>query len=106
MFLRLTQCVLERESVSDEDVEAFAKEFFNLLCGHVATRLFELTKVPARFGIPVFCQGRYAPEDSLEHIVLTYSSDEQECARLVHHALATAREEQMRQEQQKEGSVL
>lgn len=98
MFVRLTRRMMEREDVSDEDVEVFAKEYFYMLCGHVATRLYEITKVPARFGIPVFCRGRYALEDRMEHIVLTYSSDEQECARLVHHAL-----EELAHQEQKEG---
>lgn len=105
MFVRLTRRMMEQEDVSDEDVSVFAREYFNVLCGHVATRLFEITKVPARFAVPAFCQGRYTPEGHLEHIVLTYSSDEQECARLVHHALAAAREERANQNRQEEDAL-
>ena len=39
MFVRLTQRMMGREEVTAEDVEIFAKEFFNVLCGHIATQL-------------------------------------------------------------------
>ena len=87
MFLRLTQGMMEREEVTPQDVEDFAKEYFNVLCGHIVTTLFRETRIPAKFLPPSFQQGRYIPEHHLRHIVLTYSSDEQEHAQLIHHAL-------------------
>ncbi len=90
MFIRLTRRMMEKEDVSPREVELFAKEFFNVLCGHIATQLYQITKVPARFHVPAFCQGRYMPEDRMSHIVLTYSSDENESAQLVHHALSAS----------------
>lgn len=86
IFRRLTQHMMEMEEVSPQDVEDFAKEYFNVLCGHIVSRLFQLTKVPARFGVPSFYHGRYVPEDQLKHIVLTYSSEQNETAQLIHHA--------------------
>lgn len=106
MFVRLTRHMMEKEEVTPQEVELFAKEYFNVLCGHIATQLFQLTKVPARFRVPVFCWGQYAPEDCMEHIVLTYSSDEQERARLIHHALLLKHAEQAHQDEQKEGTIL
>ena len=85
MFVRLTQRMMGREEVTAEDVEIFAKEFFNVLCGHIATQLYQTTRVPARFDPPLFYNGRYAPENNMEHIVLTYSSDKNEIAQLIHH---------------------
>lgn len=88
MFVRLTQRMMGREKVTAEEVEIFAKEFFNVLCGHIATQLYQTTRVPARFDPPLFYTGRYAPENNLEHIVLTYSSDKNEIAQLIHHISA------------------
>lgn len=85
MFVRMTRRMMEKDEVTPQEVELYAKEHFNVLCGHIASRLYQITKVPARFGVPVFYQGCYVPEDHLEHIVLTYSSDDNEKARLVHY---------------------
>lgn len=93
LFRRLAQNTLETEDISPQDVEDFAKEYFNVLCGHIVSRLYEVTKIPARFGIPAFYNGRYVPADHLEHIVLTYSSDEDVNVQLVHHAPYTLRED-------------
>ena len=49
-------------------------EYFNVLCGHIAARLFPDTKVAARFTVPAFYPGLYAPEGYAEQVVLTYSS--------------------------------
>lgn len=88
MFVRLTQGMMGREDVTARDVEDFAKEYFNVLCGHIMARLFRETRIPARFSPPVFRRGRYAPENHRRHIVLTYASDGNERAQLIHHAPA------------------
>ena len=106
MFVRLTRRMMEKEDVTSREVELFAKEFFNVLCGHVATQLYQITKVPARFHVPAFCQGRYMPENHLPHIVLTYSSDENESAQLIHHALTANGGGLLGQSEQKEGAAL
>lgn len=85
MFVRLTRCMMQKDEVTPQDVEIFTKEYFNVLCGHIASRLYQETKIPVRFGIPAFYQGRYSPEDHSEHIVLTYISDGNESAQLIHH---------------------
>ena len=86
MFVRLTQGMMQKEDVTRRDVEDFAKEYFNVLCGHIVSQLLRETRVPARFSPPSFQQGWYAPEDYLRHIVLTYASDGNEHAQLIHHA--------------------
>lgn len=40
--------------MAPQDVEDFAKEYFNVICGQFVARLFQLTKVASRFRIPVF----------------------------------------------------
>ena len=106
MFVRLTRRMMEKEDVTSREVELFAKEFFNVLCGNVDTQLYQITKVPARFHVPAFCQGRYMPENHLPHIVLTYSSDENESAQLIHHALTANGGGLLGQSEQKEGAAL
>ena len=70
--------------VPEQDVEDFTKEYFNVLCGHIASRLFQVTKVASRFEIPEFYTGRYQPEDQKEQFAICYSSDKNEGARLSH----------------------
>lgn len=85
LFTRLTQCMMQEEEITPQDVEEFVKEYFNVLCGHIASRLFQITKVASRFGIPAFYQGQYAPEGYREHFVISYASDGNGNAQLIHH---------------------
>lgn len=85
LFTRLAQGMMMTEEVAPEDVEAVAKEYFNVLCGHIAARLFPETKVAARFSVPAFYPGQYTPEGYAEYICLTYSSEENGRARLLYH---------------------
>ncbi len=84
-FVQLTRCIMQTQEVTPQDVEVFMKEYFNVLCGHIVSRLYQETKIPARFSIPVFYHGRFAPEAHLEHIALTYTSDGNGCVQLIHH---------------------
>lgn len=85
LFTRLAQGMMMTEEVAPEDVEAVAKEYFNVLCGHIAARLFPDTQMAARFSVPAFYPGQYVPEGYGEYVCLTYSSDESGRARLVYH---------------------
>lgn len=85
MFTRLTQSMLQEEEVTAQDVEDFTKEYFNVLCGHIASRLFQTTKVASRFGIPEFYTGYYQPENQKEQFTICYYSDKNEGARLSHY---------------------
>ena len=84
MFLRLTRFMMRREDVTRQDIEDFAKEYFNVVCGHIAAKLFQKTQVSSRFSVPGFCSGHYRPEDHEEGFVLSYSGDRSEGAQLVH----------------------
>lgn len=84
VFIRLAQNIIQDIRVTPQDMEDFTKEYFNVLCGNVASKLFQATKVPSRFEVPHFCHGRYRPEDLLEHFTLNYFSERNECVQLIH----------------------
>lgn len=85
MFTRLTQHMMREKEITPQDVEDFTKEYFNVVCGHIAAELFRTTRVASRFGVPAFYYGRYEPEGRREQFALRYSSDQNECAQLIHH---------------------
>lgn len=85
VFVRLTQYIMQSDRVTPQDVEDFSKEYFNVLCGHVASRLFQATKVASRFGIPAFYHGRYQPEGFENQFTINYFSDKNEGVQLIHH---------------------
>lgn len=86
VFTRLTQYIMQDTNVTPQDIEDFSKEYLNVLCGHVASRLFQVTKVASRFGIPSFHSGRYQPEGQEDQFVINYFSDKNEGVQLIHHA--------------------
>ena len=84
MFLRLTRFMMRREEVTYQDMEDFSKEYFNVVCGHIAAKLFAATQRAYRFSVPGFCSGRYQPEEYAEHFALCYAGDQDEGAQLIH----------------------
>ncbi|MBD5118388.1 MAG: chemotaxis protein CheX [Clostridiales bacterium] len=91
MLTHLTQSMLKEDSVTSQDLEDVAKEYLNVLCGHIAAALYRATRVVARFSVPSFHRGTYSPEDHREQFVLSYVGDRAGTAQLVHH-VPTARE--------------
>ena len=89
LMVRLTQQVMEADDVAPQDVEDFAKEYFNVICGQFVARLFQHTKVASRFRIPVFSTQRREPEAGKENnrLVLNYTNAYHEGAQLIHHPL-------------------
>lgn len=85
LFTRLTQHMMRSSKVTPQDVEDFSKEFFNVLCGHLAFGIFHATNVRPRFSTPVFYRGRYIPDNHDTHFTLSYTSDERENVQLIHH---------------------
>lgn len=86
LFARLTKYMMQEEEITHQDVEDFSKEYFNMLCGQIASRLYQVTKVASRFGIPSFHNGRYIPEGHDEHFELRYTSDGNENAEITYLA--------------------
>lgn len=85
IFVRMTQSVIKGRHITPQDVEDVAKEYFNVLCGHIAADLFKATRISSRFSVPSFHQGRYHPQDQEEQFALSYTNDQHESAQLVHH---------------------
>jgi len=85
LLVRLTQRMMRSEHVAFQDVEDFTKEYFNVLCGHIAASLFRDTKIAVRFQIPVFYRGKYQPEDQEESFMLYFLSDKNEGFQLIHY---------------------
>ena len=91
LFVRLAQGMIGTNDLPPEVVEEVAKEYLNVLGGHVLSRLFQAVGLPARFSVPGFRRGAYVPEDLGEHIVLDYTGDQGERLRLLHHIPLGAR---------------
>ena len=86
LLTRLTQYMMQEEHIAQEDIEDFAKEYFNVLCGQIAAGLFNATHIASRFGVPNFHLGRYTPSGTGEQLVLNYTSDQHESAQVIHQA--------------------
>lgn len=85
MLTGLAQSALRMETVSPQDLEDFAKEYFNVLCGKIAAIFFKTTKKPARFSVPSFYWGFYEPEGQRQQFELNYSDERCRSAQLIHH---------------------
>ena len=85
MLTRLSKSILKEEHVTAQDLEDVAKEYLNVLCGHIAAALYKSTRISARFSVPSFHYGAYSPENHEEQFVLSYDSDREGTAQLVHH---------------------
>ena len=85
MFVRLAREVMQTDELTPQDVADVAKEYLNVLGGHVLIRLFPEAKRPARFSVPAFCQGPYAPEGERLSIALDYAGDRAEQVRFSYY---------------------
>ncbi len=86
LLTRLTQYMMQEEHIAPQDIEDFAKEYFNVLCGQIAAGLFNATHIASRFGVPNFHFGCYTPDGTGEQLVLNYTSDKNENAQVIHQA--------------------
>lgn len=84
-FTHLTQYMMGQEEIAPEDLADAAKEFFNVLCGHVAVELFHATNMRFRFRIPRFSGGRQLPQEREWQFALNYSGDKDENMQLIQH---------------------
>lgn len=84
LLVKITQAMMQDENVTERDVEDFSKEYFNILCGHIVTRLYRLTKTAARFSVPSFHEGRYDPDDEQEHLIINFNSESSGSVQLIH----------------------
>lgn len=85
LMTKLTQQVIQEESVAPQDVEEFAREYFNVICGQIVAGLFKAAHISSRFRIPTYCVGRYVPQgDGTCLCVLNYKSEDHGGAQLIH----------------------
>lgn len=82
---RLTRSVLHQEEVTLQDLEDVTKEYFNVLCGHIAGAMYQATKVVSRFDVPSFRRGSFSPQGQREQFTLDYSGDGGGVVQLIHH---------------------
>ena len=85
LLSRMARNAMGERKLSQQDLEDFCKEYFNILCGKIAATLFRMTRIPARFSVPDFYCGRYAPEGHQAQFRLTYTGEQHEGAQLTHH---------------------
>lgn len=85
LFTRLTQRMMPSDPVDFQDVEDSSKEYFNVLCGHIAVALFHNKKVGVRFQLPEFHRGWYQPKEYEGSWELDFLSDANEMVRLIHY---------------------
>lgn len=55
----ITQNMKRGADVNDDDIPIYAAEYFNILCGHVVSRMNRKAHTDARFGIPQVIKGGY-----------------------------------------------
>lgn len=85
LLTRLTQHIIQEETVAPQDIEDFTKEFFNVICGQIASKLFQTAHISSRFHIPDFHTGRYIPgEKNGSQYILSYTSNHNEGVQLIH----------------------
>ena len=89
LLARMARNSFHEETVTQEDLEEFTKEYLNVLCGKVTGAMFRATQIPAHFGPPVFYHGHYEPEGQEVQFILTYSDGHSEGAQLIHHVPCT-----------------
>lgn len=90
MLTKLAQSMLEVEKVTCQDMEDAAKEYFNVLCGHISAAMYRATHIASRFDVPTFYHGEYSPEDQKEQFDLRYSAEGDAAVQLIHHIPVTA----------------
>ncbi len=85
LLIRMACNSFHEDTVTQEDLEEFSKEYFNVLCGKVVGAMYRATQVSAHFSQPRFYHGRYEPEGQEVQFILTYSDEHSEGAQLIHH---------------------
>ncbi len=85
LAVRMTRSMMQREQVSAQDVEDYLKEYLNVLCGQITGAVFREAKIGARFQIPEFYRGWYEPENMKKSWEVSFLSDQNEGAWMIHY---------------------
>lgn len=89
LLARMACNSFHEDAVTQEDLEEFCKEYFNVLCGKITGAMYRATQVAAHFSQPAFYHGRYEPEGQEVQFILTYAGEQSEGAQLIHHVPST-----------------
>lgn len=91
LLTRLTKRILRSDTVAPQDVEDVATEFFNIVCGQVASGLYRISHISTRFQVPRFHPGSYLPKDDIAcRCVLNYTNLDRESVQLAFLGLSPA----------------
>ncbi len=82
---RMTRNMMRMEQVQEQDIEDYLREYLNVLCGQIVAAVFKEAKVGTRFGIPEFYNGSYYPENMEKSWEVSFLSDQNEGAWLIHY---------------------
>lgn len=85
MLERMARNALQIEIATPRDVEDYAKEFFNILCGQITAAMFNAAKTASRFSVPAFYRGYYVPDDMEPQFAIDYTSSHNEGFQFVHY---------------------
>lgn len=84
LLTHLSRSMLQEEDVTPQDLEDVTKEYFNVLCGHIARAMYQATRVASRLNVPSFYHGDFSPGGQKEQFSLSYSGAGDEAAQLIH----------------------
>lgn len=92
LLQKIADNMLEETVEDREDVVECAKEFFNVVCGHIVAAIFRAIKVSARFHCPHFAEGYFLPENGgTESLIIScFKSDCHEPAMFLQDKLILA----------------
>lgn len=91
LLVKLAQNIMHSESVTQQDIEDVATEYFNVVCGRIAAGLFRSANISSRFQTPHFRAGRYVPEELTDcRCVLHYTDGNNQNAQLILAKLVTS----------------
>jgi hypothetical protein len=83
LMAKFAQNIMHTESVTQQDIEDVATEYFNVICGRIVAGLSKAANISSRFQVPRFRLGCYVPEEPTECCrVLYYSGGDNQNAQL------------------------
>lgn len=83
-LVRLTQGVLQEETITEQDMQDTSKEYLNVICGQLIAQLFPLKYKPTLFQFPVFQPGNHIIREQTANMYeISYTNDFDENAVLV-----------------------
>ncbi len=84
LLMKLAQHIMHSQTVTQQDIEDVATEYFNVICGRIAAGLFQSANIASRFQTPKFSPGPYLPEENAgDRCEWSYTDGDHQTARLI-----------------------